>query len=117
MKYAFYIYLAILTLSILWVNIGKFNKAKLWTIMVVWFLIPGIASLAHPSLAIVLLYMAIFITGIGLADFLPDKKIGLIPYGGLMVLMLCFLVPLYKNPIMFARDLCCRHRWENDPLL
>jgi hypothetical protein len=28
-----------------------------------------------------------------------------------------FLVPLYKNPIMFARDLCCRHRWENDPLL
>jgi hypothetical protein len=27
------------------------------------------------------------------------------------------LVPLYKNPIMFARDLCCRHRWENDPLL
>jgi hypothetical protein len=40
-----------------------------------------------------------------------------VPAHGREVYYPVLLVPLYKNPIMFARDLCCRHRWENDPLL
>jgi hypothetical protein len=39
------------------------------------------------------------------------------PHGSVYSVVQPPLVPLYKNPIMFARDLCCRHRWENDPLL
>ena len=90
MEYAFYIYLAILTLLILWVNIGAFSKAKLWTIAIVWFLTPGISALVYDAIgfAILLLYMALFTIAAGVTDLLPDKNVGPFSYDGLKFLIL-----------------------------
>jgi voltage-gated potassium channel len=52
------------------------------------------------------------LTTVGYGDIYPVTFMG-----KCCASIIAILVPLYKNPIMFARDLCCRHRWENDPLL
>jgi hypothetical protein len=83
-------YLLVFTVTIIWLSIGKFNKAKLWTIVFFWFLIPGIGALVceKPAFAIPFIYMAILATAAGITEYLPDRIIGIFSYDGLKFLVL-----------------------------